>query len=695
MGVGSMSNVTSAKRYTEQVAESNKSLTRERDTLKTRSTSLDERAKDLESRLHHVTDEKDQLKFASSALEEAGKRMDEWVSTIMEEKRDLQSSLKAAQDRVAELVSRATTLQEERSSAQMREAVCNTERDAAAHRAEQEQSRLREDRNRLQSVATFSEERVKELSETLETTSTENHAIKQRVAVAEAEARRLEDRLQRAEVSGSALQADKDSLTLRVSKMELEHKEALKEMVRQRDVSNMERNAATEAKIVAKGELERTREVLVVIERQQEAYREEVASAQLRASAAEERCKGMQAERDTREEESVRLREQLSTCIAERRGKEELALKLEQQLTLTTEEKKQLDARAETAEQTVASLQKARAEAADALLQQRDEARKEIEALAAAQADRQRLGDAVRKAEQNLADERAALIDRAEFAEQRCKQLSEQNETATTERAQQRETIVAVQEAKAKLTEGLAVAQAEKRASDELARKAEARSAECNVLKDQVLSERNRAQELAATLQGEKRILEETVARLEGQVGKVQHELGDQEVKAQIASQRAADALQQRDTLQQEKSACDASVSELRESSMQLKVDLLSSHADVRLHSDRATRLEQQLSKAHEDTAEELKRADTANERAASVQKQFEQAGADQTRPSPSPPPPPLTHTLHPHPSPPPPPPPPRRLLIGRRHRSSSWRPRSSCGRSTRRSARGTPRLAA
>ena len=180
MGVGSMSNVTSAKRYTEQVAESNKSLTRERDTLKTRSTSLDERAKDLESRLHHVTDEKDQLKFASSALEEAGKRMDEWVSTIMEEKRDLQSSLKAAQDRVAELVSRATTLQEERSSAQMREAVCNTERDAAAHRAEQEQSRLREDRNRLQSVATFSEERVKELSETLETTSTENHAIKQR-----------------------------------------------------------------------------------------------------------------------------------------------------------------------------------------------------------------------------------------------------------------------------------------------------------------------------------------------------------------------------------------------------------------------------------------------------------------------------------------------------------------------------------
>ena len=67
-------------------------------------------------------------------------------------------------------------------------------------------------------------------------------------------------------------------------------------------------------------------------------------------------------------------------------------------------------------------------------------------ALATAQADRQR-----------LSDERGALIDRAEFAEQRCKQLSEQNETATTERAQQRETIVAAQEANAKLTENMAV----------------------------------------------------------------------------------------------------------------------------------------------------------------------------------------------------------------------------------------------
>ena len=285
-----------------------------------------------------------------------------------------------------------------------------------------------------------------------------------------------------------------------------------------------------------------------------------------------------QSDRDAKEEESVRLREELSTCIAERRGKEELALKLEQQLTLLTEEKKQLDARAESVD--------ARAEA---LQQQRDVARTERAAdaitLATAQADRQR-----------LSDERAALIDRAEFAEQRCKQLSEQNETATTERAQQRETIVAVQEAKAKLTEGLAVAQAEKRASDELARKAEARSAECNVLKDQVLSERNRAQELAATLQGEKRILEETVARLEGQVGKVQHELGDQEVKAQIASQRAADALQQRDTLQQEKSACDASVSELRESKGNLVGELVTARAEIREIEEAKSVLRDQLS---------------------------------------------------------------------------------------------------
>jgi hypothetical protein len=245
----------------------------------------------------------------------------------------------------------------------------------------------------------------------------------------------------------------------------------------------------------------------------------------------------------------------LAGLEAERRGKEEVILKLEQQLTMLGEDKKLHGARAEAAEQSVVALQQQRSEAAEVAVQQKD----------AAQADRQRLGDAVRKAEQTLGEARVALSCRAEFAEQRCKQLNEQVDAAVAERVQQRNMIVTLQEARAQISESLAVAQTEKRAAEELMRKAEERAVECAALKDGMVLQRNQARETEVTLRAEKRVGEELVARLEAQVAKLQKQMDVAIAKQSAAQEQLAAAQAQVRALEETLGARNLSISSLTE----------------------------------------------------------------------------------------------------------------------------------
>ena len=87
-----MSNVTAGKKYTQQLAESCNKLTNERDTLRTRASTAEEKGKDLEAKLDKSSDQNTALKAATDTLDQAGKRMDIWMASMMTEKRDLQTA---------------------------------------------------------------------------------------------------------------------------------------------------------------------------------------------------------------------------------------------------------------------------------------------------------------------------------------------------------------------------------------------------------------------------------------------------------------------------------------------------------------------------------------------------------------------------------------------------------------------------
>ena len=174
---------------------------------------------------------------------------------------------------------------------------------------------------------------------------------------------------------------------------------------------------------------------------------EEHGATQVRLDGAEGRLRDMGLESIL--QERVKLEQESAVATSERRRIESLS-RAEAQVKEMAKDKQSLAGRADAAEARVKDVLGMR----DAVIEERGRSQ---EALAAAQGEKAGLEELVRRCElqiRTLTDDKAAMLARADAAEERCKELTRQRDAAHAERS--------------KLTEQLGVSHTERRAVEEV-----------------------------------------------------------------------------------------------------------------------------------------------------------------------------------------------------------------------------------
>ena len=629
-----MSNFSSGKKYTDSVAEANKSLKDDLTKATNRATKAEEQnavmmvhAADMESQNAKLTNRLSAFNAETSELGEAGRRLELFAKQLEVERGVMHDQIKELREKL-ETTQRTNLVQiEERTRLELQLAVALKEKEGIEAFSKQERERLLDDKQKLTASVTTGEERLRTANSEADAVSRERDTLQRALAVAEAEARLHQEQLAKSEQCAEVLQAEKDTLAQKLKVLEVEASNSREEMLRARDAAVVEASSLSQQLSVAVAERAQIEERRTKSEQQASALLAELSVWQSRAAGSEERHANEVALRTAKGDECTRLGEQLALAQAEGRGKDFLVGKLEQQAVELRDEIKVLLARADAATERTTALQ----EACDAVNTSRAAA---AEQLAATTADRLRQErDAVEKdMEKRLAEHKRELAVRAEQAELRCKELIDLRDESQASVATLYEQLVASQEARTQLQADLAVLETEKRIADERGRLAEARAAENMNLREAALEERNRATEATKVSQGEKQALESLNSRLEGRATALESVQSRLKAAANSALEKADDMLRQRDALAVSKQLAESTVLEAHDQKSQVQSQLVEANAQMSVFSEHATRLEKQIDKLQEDKLQLAERVNAADQERVDMLRQRDVAVAESAR---------------------------------------------------------------
>ena len=320
-----------------------------------------------------------------------------------------------------------------------------------------------------------------------------------------------------------------------------------------------------------------------------------------RIEAAEEKAAVLQRERDTLLDDRARLQQQLSSAEAEKRGLEELVGRLEAQLPPLREEKALVVTSLEAAEARCAELQASREVVAE-------EKARLVEELAVVRAEKRGAEELAKRESQQLEGELVAARKEVAPAEEKIVALGLAKDELVAERG--------------RLSEQLAVLQAEKRRSEDLSRRAESqlasalddkaaanqraeaaeeRARDAAAAKEAATSERARAEEALAVAVAERKRVEETARMGES---KLRDELAAVQAHATFAEQRCHEVSKQREAASDERAkaaeALAVAVSAQRSAEEALAVLVAEKKGVEELASKVEGGLREELSHAHE-----------------------------------------------------------------------------------------------
>lgn len=599
-----MSNTVGGKKYTDQVIENNRSLTKDNEFFKTRAARAEREGRERELALEQSHNARSKLaeellveSSHSRSLEESGCALREWVGDLQGSVGDLQARNDALQAKVEELLSAAAAALAERAHVETQLAVARSERDELDPRvpgsaAERTATLLREELARLRDTSTASDERATAAQSALDAQRKGFEAASRGLAVAEAEIHRLKDVLRLAEAEKSRLGEEQRAAGARTLAQEREWKDGLAEAQRLRDAAAAERSAVGQQLAVALADCRRLEERCVTAEAHEREGGEATRRMAARVEAADERHRANSAEIDRRGDEIARLASQLGAVQAEQlggqRARDEMTKLLEQQGEGMFEEKRRLAASAEAAEARAARLQGQRDEA-DA-----DRAAAK-EQLASVTAERDKLGEMLRKAEVQLADERASWSARTDFAEARVVQLTALRDASQAGKAQCKAQLEAVTEARATLQEQVARLSEEKRGATELSRRLDAREADASEQRVALAAQCSEAREQMAAAQAEKQALQQALRTAEAKVIELATASSLQSSRADGAESRAAEMSQQREAEAAVRLQERTQLATLQEERGRLHAESAAVRAEQKAGEERIVRLETQM----------------------------------------------------------------------------------------------------
>ena len=587
-----------------------------------------ERAKELQAQLESVQAAKGQLEanLAVSSSEkrgtdEAQRRTEQLLARMQQDFPALQARCDAAEDQNKELRLARDQMVEEMASLKRDHAALLAEKTAMSEmmrKGEEEAGRSEAMKGSLAERAEAAEARVRELQHAKDAAYAERSRALQQLAVLTSEKNAVDESVMRLQTQ---LREDRGSLSVRCEQAEA----AARELTRDRDAVAEEKSRVAEQAAVASVEKREAEARSAQLEKLLALAQEERGATQVRLDGAEGRLRDMEVLKESILQERVKLEQESAVATSERRRIEESLSRAEAQVKEMAKDKQSLAGRADAAEARVKDVLGMR----DAVIEERGRSQ---EALAAAQGEKAGLEELVRRCElqiRTLTDDKAAMLARADAAEERCKELTRQRDAAHAERS--------------KLTEQLGVSHTERRAVEEVLRLtevrigeerpplvqraefAEKRCAEMEQQRDALSRERQAlteqlteakdahaaAQRELATSGAERRALEELLHRTEARLGDERAAL---RAGADGAEARAGETGRQRDEAIAERiKAAEA---------------LSAAEADRRSAEDAALRLTAEVKRLGEERSALLERVGATDERNRELSMQLESAQA-------------------------------------------------------------------
>lgn len=441
----------------EQLHRTERRLQDENSSLQTSVQQGHERVKELQSQLEKLQGEKGALEAnlavsnsEKRGTDEAQRRTEQLLARYQQDHPALQARCDAAEDQCKELRLHRDAQAEEMAMLKRELASLLAEKSGLAELArkgEEENSRMESNKQTMTERCEQAEARVRELQHAKDTVLAEKSRALQQLAVLTSEKNAAEEGNGRLQVQ---MREDRSALTARCEQAEA----ACRELTRDRDALVEEKNRSGESAAVANVQLKEAEARIRSLEQSLQSAQEERTSLQARCEGLEGRLRDAEAMRDATVAERQKMEQEMAVAIAERRRVDDVVNRLESHGKELLKDKQTLQARAESGENRVKDVLAMR----DTVVEERSRA---LETLAAAQAEKSGLEETVRRCElqiRTLTDDKAALMARADAAEERSKELTRQRDAAHNERS--------------KLTEQLGVSHTERRAIEEVRRAA-------------------------------------------------------------------------------------------------------------------------------------------------------------------------------------------------------------------------------
>ena len=610
----------------EQLQRTERRLQDENSSLQTTVQQGHERVKELQAQLERIQSEKGTLEanlaVTSSekrGTDEAQRRTEQLLARYQQDFPALQARCDAAEDQNKELRLAREAQNDEMATLKREMATLLAEKSGLAELArkgEEDNHKMESTKATLTERLESAESRVRELTTSKETTLAEKSRALQQLAVLTSEKNAAEEANQRLQAQ---FREERNALAARAEQAE----SACRELTRDRDALTEERSRISETAAVASVQMKECESRIRSLEHNLQSCQDERNSLQAKCEGLEGRLRDADSMRDATVAERTRLEQELAVAASERRRVDEASTRGETQIKELQKDKASLQARAESAENRVKDVMGMR----DAVVEERGRA---LETLAACQAEKTGLEEAVRRCElqiRTLTDDKAALGARAEAAEERSKELTRQRDAAHAERS--------------KLTEQLGVSHTERRAVEEVLRLtevrigeerpallqrcefAEKRCAEMEQQRDALAAERQKlldqlgkgkddhaeTQRELASAASERRALEELLQRTEARLGDERAAL---RAGADGAEARCAEVARQRDQAIEER---------LRAAEAQSAAE-----ADRRSAEDAALRLTAELKRMGEERTATPERLGATDERNRELPMQLESA---------------------------------------------------------------------